>query len=161
MEPNGVVSEVAYLLDQLETLVDRGRRIPFGHQVLVDKEEIKTAVEQIRHALPEEVRQAQWVIKERDRIIEEAGREADRLMTDALSRVHQLAGDSEIVKEAQERADGIIRQAEQRSGEMRVGAIAYVDDMLRGLDEELTRLKTTVDRDRQALKPSAKVANES
>ncbi|MCL5116170.1 MAG: ATPase, partial [Firmicutes bacterium] len=73
MEHETIISEVGHLLDKLEALVQSGRRLPWGRQVLVDEDAIRTTIEHLRHTLPEEVRQAQWIIQERDRIIEEAG----------------------------------------------------------------------------------------
>lgn len=153
MEEGTVVSEVSYLLDQLEALVDSGRRLPWGRQVLVDADQARTLLEQVRHALPEQMRQAEWVIRERDRIIAEAGKEADHLMNDAVDRAHTLAGNSEVVREAEARGREIIAEAERRAQEIYTGALSYADEVLGGLDEKIAALQNRVRQDRQSLRP--------
>lgn len=152
-EEKAVVSEVGYLLDQLETLVDKARRLPWGRQVLVDAEQVHTLLEQVRHALPDQMRQAEWVIRERDRIIADAGHEADHLMNDALDRAKALAQNSEVVKEAQVRAQEILHDAERRAQEIYSGALSYADQILGGLDDHIAKLQQTLRQDRQSLKP--------
>ncbi len=147
------MSEVKHLLARLDDMVNQARRLPWGHQALVDVDSIRTLVQQVRHALPEEVRQAQWVIQERDRIIQEAGREADQLMDDALDRARALAGDSQVMKEAQAHAQEIVKEAEKRAQEIHLGALAYADEVLADLDEQIAKLQNTVRENRQSLRP--------
>lgn len=153
MDEAKVISEVNYLLEHLEGLLTQARRLPWGRQVMVDAEAIRTVVDQVRHALPEEVRQAAWIIQERDRIIQDAGREADQLMNSAVERAHALAGDSEVLKEAEARARDIVREAEQRAQEIHLGALSYADEVLAGLDDHIGKLQNSVRQDRQSLKP--------
>ena len=148
-----VISEVAHLLDKLERLADSGRRLPWGRQVLVDDEVLRTLVEQIRHALPEQVRQAEWIIRERDRIVEEAGQNADHILAEAQTRAQALADDSEVLKEAQGRAQDILREAERRAQEIHAGALAYADEVLENLESQIGRLGDTVRQNRQTLRP--------
>jgi len=150
---DAVVSEVSYLLEQLDQLLNGSRRLPWGRQALVDTEAVRTIIDQVRHALPEQVRQAEWIIQERDRIIGDAGRQADQVMHDAMQRVHLLAADSEVVKEAQERADRIVEEAERRAQEIHSGAIAYADGVLGHLDSQIAELKDKVRQNRESLKP--------
>lgn len=153
MERETIIAEVGHLLDQLEHLAETGRRLPWGHHVLVDADALRTTVEHLRHVLPEEMRQAQWIIQERERIIQEAGSEADQLVSQALDRAHAMANDSEVVKEAEARARDIIRAAEARAREIHRGALAYADDVLAKLDNDVARLKAMIDQNRQALRP--------
>lgn len=148
-----VISEVAHLLDKLERLADAGRRLPWGRQVLVDDEALRTLVQQIRHALPEQVRQAEWIIRERDRIIEDAGQNADHIVSEAHTRAHALADDSEVLKEAYGRAQEILREAERRAQEIHAGALAYADEVLGSLESQIGRMGETVRQNRQTLKP--------
>ncbi|PSR20691.1 MAG: hypothetical protein C7B45_13705 [Sulfobacillus acidophilus] len=153
MENETVVSEINYLLEHLEQLLAAARRLPWGHSVLIDAEQVRTIIDQVRHALPESMRQAEWVLRERDRILEEAGHNADQVMNDALERVHALALDSQVVKEAQIRAEAIIEEAEKRAQEIHRGAISYADEVLAGLDDQIAKLQMSVRQDRQSLRP--------
>jgi cell division septum initiation protein DivIVA len=152
-EEKTVVSEVGYLLDELGNLVDSARRLPWGRQVLIDGDQVHTLLEQIRHALPDQMRQAEWVIRERDRLIAEAGQQADKVMNDAVDRARSLAENSEVVKEAQVRAQEILQDAERRAQEIHSGALAYADEVLGGLDDRIAKLQQSVRQDRQSLKP--------
>ncbi len=153
MENEKVVSEISYLLEHLEQLLASARRLPWGRQVLIDADQVRTIVDQVRHALPESMRQAEWVIRERDRILEEAGHNADQIMNDAVERVHALALDSQVVKEAQTRAQEIVEEAEKRAQEIHRGAISYADEVLAGLDDQIAKLQMSVRQDRQSLQP--------
>ncbi|NMP22990.1 ATPase [Sulfobacillus harzensis] len=153
MEQELIISEVARLLDKLEELLQDGRRLPWGRQVMVDADAMRTVIQHLRHALPEEVRQAQWIIQERDRIIQSAGHEADQIMSDAMQRARTLAGDAEVVREAQTRADEILRLAESRAREIHQGALAYADEILAQVERTMSRAVEEVRRDRGALNP--------
>lgn len=153
MDERTVTSEATYLLDQLVELLESGRRLPFAHQALVNQEQALTLIEQVRHALPEEMRQAQWVIRERDCIIEEAGRQSSQVMNDAQDRADALANDSEVVRKAQALAQEIVAAAEQRAQEIHLGALDYAKDVLQGLDDHIATLLATVREDQKSLSP--------
>lgn len=157
MDQETVISEVAHLLDKLERLADSGRRLPWGRQVLVDDEALRTLVQQIRHVLPEQVRQAEWIIHERDRIIAEAGQNADHIVAEAHTRAQALAEDSEVLREAQGRAQEVLREAERRAQEIHAGALAYADEVLERVESQINRIGDTVRQNRQTLKPRSAV----
>ncbi|MCY0898605.1 MAG: ATPase [Firmicutes bacterium] len=153
MEHGHGIQEVQYLLEQVEAIVQQGRRLPWGHLVLVDPDAIRTCLDQIRHALPEVVKEAEWVIQERNRIIEEAAKEADHVVQEARSRAETLAGDSEVWKTAKARADEVVLEAERRAQEIHRGALSYADDVLAALEQELDKIAATVRQNRESLKP--------
>lgn len=148
-----IVTEVEALLDQLEEILNEAKRIPWGRQALVDAAAMKVLLDQVRRMLPEEMRQAQWVVKERDRILEEAGQEADSLRNSAQARVEVMADDAEVVRAAKSRAKEIIQAAEQSAQEIHRGALQYVDEVLEGLDNEIGRIQQTIRANRDSLKP--------
>lgn len=160
MEQAGIVSEVQHLLDQLEAFIDSGRRLPWGRQILLDGDALRANLDHLRHALPEEMRQAQWVIQERDRIIQETGQEADQMLSQALDRAHQMAQDSAVVKEAEIRAREIVGLAEERAREIHQGALAYAEELFAQVEKQLDELANAVRRDRTALKPPVAAVNQ-
>ncbi|MCY0878003.1 MAG: ATPase [Firmicutes bacterium] len=147
------IQEVEYLLDQLEAIVKQGRRLPWGHLVVVDPEAIRAVLDHIRHALPEVLKEAEWVVQERDRLMQEAAQEADQVVREARSRAEALAGDSEIWRAAKARADDLIAEAERRAQEIHRGALSYADDVLAALEQELDKMAMTVRQNRESLKP--------
>jgi cell division septum initiation protein DivIVA len=155
MQEGTVVSEVSYLLEKLESLVKSARRLPWGRQVLVDQEQMSALVDGLRHALPEAVRQAQWVVQERERLIADAGRDADEIIHAAQERAVKMAGDSEVTRAAEQRARDLVHEAEQRAQEIHAGAIAYADDVLGRLERDVSRMLASVRQDRESLNPEA------
>jgi hypothetical protein len=82
--------EILYLVDQLEELVGVGKRVPFSGKVMVEEEIFLGLIDQLRVAVPNEIKQAQRVIRERERIIAEAQEEASKILETAKKRVAYL-----------------------------------------------------------------------
>jgi hypothetical protein len=64
--------DVLVLIDKLDDLVHDAKPVPFTDQVRVDKEEIYEILDQMRVTIPEEIRQARWIVKERQEMLGEA-----------------------------------------------------------------------------------------
>ena len=89
------------MLDQLEEMVGVSKRVPFSHRVMVEEDEFAELVEQLRLAIPSEVKQAQRVVRDRERIIAEAQQEAAHIIEAARSRAEYLVSNEGILNEAQ------------------------------------------------------------
>ena len=72
--------DVLVLIDKLDDLVHNARAVPLTDQVRVDKEEIYDILDQMRATIPEEIKQARWIVKERQEMLAEAKREAERIV---------------------------------------------------------------------------------
>ncbi len=150
--------ELLYLLDQLEEMVSVSKRVPFSHRVMVEEDEFAELVEQLRLAIPSEVRQAQRVIRDRERIIAEAQQEASHIIENARSRAEYLVSNEGILNEAKQRSEEILRAAEERrkrdKGEIDVYAMQQfnrIEQALReGLDVIDAAVQETVDQLQQA-----------
>src|SRR5215216_3045593 len=70
--------DVLVLIDKLDDLVHNAKAVPLTDQVRVDKEEIYDILDQMRATIPEEIKQARWIVKERQEMLAEAKREAER-----------------------------------------------------------------------------------
>ncbi len=146
--------DVLALLDELEAYVDRGAKIPMTGKVLVDDEAIFDIIDKIRTALPEEVRQAKWITKERERILEEAQAEAGKLVDQGRSYIAKLVEESEITRQAQEHAEELVAQAKKVAREIRNGANAYADDLLARVEKSLVGVVESLHEDREELAKS-------
>src|SRR6185437_10191521 len=73
-------ADILYLVDQLEELVGSGKRVPFSTRVMVEEEDFLALVDQLREALPNEIKQARRVIKERERIVGQAQEDALKIV---------------------------------------------------------------------------------
>jgi len=131
--------EILKILDELEKMIEGSTRIPITGKVVLDSENLLDFVDKIRSLLPEEIRQAQWVAKERDRLIKEAEDEAKRIISDARAEIKKLADETEIVKEADARAKSIIEEAKKEADEVINGANEYAAEVLRNLEGTLTK----------------------
>ncbi len=143
--------DIMALIDRIEELVDSGRTVPFSSSKLVDPEKVYEIIDEIRAQFPDEVKQARWIVKERQEMLEEAEKEANRILEDAKSRADDIASEQEIVKLAEQQAADILDNARAREREIRLGADDYADEMLANLEVNLGKLLTAVQRGRDRL----------
>ena len=138
--------DVLVLIDKLDDLVHNARAVPLTDQVRVDKEEIYDILDQMRATIPEEIKQARWIVKERQEMLAEAKREAERIVKEARERQQRLVGQEEITKQAERAAEDIIEDARAREREIRLGAEDYADEILNTLEVNLSKFIAAVQR---------------
>jgi cell division septum initiation protein DivIVA len=143
--------DVLELIDKLDDLIHNARAVPLTDQVRIDREAIYELLDQMRSTIPEEVKQARWIVKERQEMLAEAKREADRLVADARDRAVQLTSDEEVVKQAEREAGQILDEARLREREVRLGAEDYADEVLGTLEVNLGKFMSAVQRGRERL----------
>jgi cell division septum initiation protein DivIVA len=136
--------DIMHLVDRLEELINRSRAIWFTHNVIVDEDRVLDLIDQMRVAIPDEVKKAQQQIAQRDRIMAQAQEEANRTLAIAREKSEQLVSRDAIVQAAQARADQILLQARGDVVNVRREADDYVIDTLRRLEMEMDRLLTQV-----------------
>ena len=136
--------DIFALLDQLEHLANGSRRMRFTNKVLIDEDELMEIVDQLRTAVPDEVRQSKRTLTERERILSTAQAEADRLREAAEQEVGRIINDEKLVEEARRQADQILRDAEARAHAITSGADDYAAHVLRGLEQMLSTQLNTV-----------------
>lgn len=144
--------EVLKLLEELEDIIENCSFIPFVQKVLVGKNEILEIIKEIRIQLPDEIKQAQWIKEERQRILAEAQQEADTISEEANKHILSMIDQSEITKLANSQAEEIITQAQNNAKEMRLGAKDYVDSLLESVELDLTDLIGAIKENRDELK---------
>ncbi|HWQ72830.1 MAG TPA: ATPase [Desulfitobacteriaceae bacterium] len=149
-------SDVLGLLEELEEIVDRGVKIPMTGKVLVDDSVIFELLDRIRSILPEEIRNAKWILNERQRIIDEAQAEAQKLMDRGKNYMEKMAEDNEIVKQAQSYAEEVVRQAQNYAREVKFGAVQYADEMLENIEVKVHETVQAIRRNREELKITVK-----
>lgn len=144
------------LIDRLETLVNSGTRVPLTSKALIDEQEFLELVDQLRVAVPEEIRHAKRVSQDRDRVISQARVDSDKILASAQEQASQMVGESEIVRRAQLRADEIMQAVEEDARRMRTEADGYVMSVLEGVESELNRLLATVKKGKSAMEKMSK-----
>lgn len=139
------------LLDRLGHLIETAPEIPLTGRSLVDADEALDIIEKVRNAIPEEVKRAEWLTNEKDRVMQEGQAEAERLVLQAEEYVARLVSESEITRQAQAEAKRILEEARQQSEEMKAGASRYADSVLTGLQDSLEKASKVVKRGREEL----------
>ena len=144
--------DVLKMVDELEELVESGSKIPMTGKVILDIDTLLEYIDKIRTILPDELRQAKWVSKEKDRMLKEAQEEADRMLEEARQQLKRTANESEITKQATIIGDGIVNQAKTTAKEMKQGATAYAEDILKQLEGNLEKAIAITKKGRDELK---------
>lgn len=107
------------LIDELEEVIEDAGSIPLsGGKAIINKEEIFGIIEQIRLTYPEDIKQAEYVRKERDRILQDAEKEAQILTDEAKNKVAKMVDDSEIVRLAKQKASEILQEAQNMGNDI-------------------------------------------
>jgi len=133
--------DVLVLIDKLDDLVHNAKAVPLTDQVRIDREEIYDILDQMRATIPEEIKQARWIVKERQEMLAEAKRE----------QAVREASQTEIVKLAERQAQEIIDEARRNAREMRLEMEDWADGMLATLESNLDRFLVAVRKGRDRL----------
>jgi len=141
----------SYLIDRLDELVHGARRVPLTGQVRVDREELHDILDQMRSTIPDEIQLARWIVKERQEMLAEAEREAERIVTEARERQTPLVSEHELTRHAEIAAEDIIDDARAQERELRLGAEDYADEILGTLELNLAKFIAAVQRGRDRL----------
>jgi F0F1-type ATP synthase membrane subunit b/b' len=136
--------DILQLIDRLEELFNAAKAVPFTHNVVVDEDRMLELIDQMRIAIPEEVKKAQQVMAQRDRVMAQAQEEANRTLQLSREKAEQLVQKDMIVQEAQRRADQIVSQARAEAESTRVDADNYVVDTLMQLQDQISKLNGQV-----------------
>jgi vacuolar-type H+-ATPase subunit H len=138
--------DVLHLIDRLEELVAEARRMPIGQGVVVDRRRILELVDQMRSAVPWEVKQAQEIVAEKEAIVEEARREGEGIIARAEMDAQAKLDDTEIVKSAEREAKDIAMRAEQRAQTLLDETQETVTAKLRQAESSATQQMDEADR---------------
>ena len=148
--------DILHLIDRLEELFNESRAIPFTHNVIVDEDRMLDLIDQMRVAIPDEVKKAQQVTAQRDRILAQAQEEANRTLALAREKGDQMVERDSIVQSAQARAEQAVAQIRADAEQTRHDADKYVVDTLTGLELELERVLNQVRNGIRALQDTDK-----
>lgn len=139
------------LLDVLEDELERGMNLPFTSKALTDKEKCLEVIKDIRLNLPDEIKQAEWIKKERQRILVEAQREAEAITKDAEQKIRALVDENEITQRAYKQSREIIENAQNSAKEVRLGANEYADSLLEEVEDYLSKQLNILQENRSEL----------
>lgn len=132
--------DVLRLVDKLEALVTSATKVPITSKVLVDEQEVLDIIDQMRVAFPEELRQAKKLSQERERLLNQAQSDVDKIVAGAREQAAGMVANSEVVVLANRQADETVGAAMQRANDIRRESDSYAVDVLSRLEAELQRL---------------------
>ncbi|MEU4729333.1 cell division initiation protein [Streptomyces sp. NPDC023588] len=143
--------DVQKKLDEIVAAVGGARSMPMSASCVINRAELLAQLEEVRQALPGSLAQAQELIGGREQMVEEARREAERIIESAHNQRGSLISDTEIARRSQAEADRILDEARREAAEIRAEADDYVDSKLANFEVVLTKTIGSVDRGREKL----------
>lgn len=144
-------------INLLDEMLDHSWSLPLsGGKSVVDLEEARRIIDDIRENMPIEIEQAEALINRRDEILGKAKEEAEAIIRKAEERARALLAQDEAVKAAQQKATDILSQSQTQSKEMRIATHHFADNLLRQTEESLFQSLEELRKTRQALRGSAK-----
>jgi hypothetical protein len=158
--------DIQNLVDRLEQALNESTRVPLSAYLLVNEEKVYGLLDQLRVAVPEEIKRANRIEAEKDRILAQAKEEAERIRELARQEANELVKRDAIVGAAQNRAENIVERARRDSEALRQDADVYIMEVLNKLEEDLLRtLKVVqnglqkVQNDQEAARRAAEMAD--
>ena len=162
---DGTIPDTEESLQQIRDHVEQARSMPMSSSVMVNKEELLGLVEDAMTMLPEEIRQARWLLKERDEFLAKARKEAEEIIEAGRQQAERMVERTEVVRSARRTAERVVEAAEDRARAMRLETEDYIDQKLAGFEVVLDRTMAQVQRGREQLQvhvgvPTAEPADE-
>ena len=145
------------LLDTIEDVLEESASVPLsGGKHLVDVDQIRDYLDEVRANLPGELRQAQQIVNDRSQIVDNANAQAQAIIKKAEERARILVSDAEIVKAAQQRASEITTAAQTEARTLRQTVTDYCENMLRTTEDTMVENAAQVKNIRASLRQNAK-----
>ena len=139
-------------LDQLAALIENARSMPMSASCIVNRAEVLALVDELRELLPSEFREAQWVIKDRDEVVDGGRKEAERIVAEARTEAQRLVSRTEVMQTATKEAERITVEATENARQMRLEVEDYVDTKLANFEVVLHKTLTAVEKGRDKLR---------
>jgi len=127
-------------IQQLEDMIREAKSMPLSASALLNREELLEVVAAMKEALPEEIKQARWVVKDREELLAKARRDAEGIVEKARADQSRLVAEEEVVQESRDEAERILAEAREQARQIRLEAEDYVDGKLAQFDTALLRI---------------------
>lgn len=144
-------TDVETLLHRVADLIGNARPMPLSASVMINRDEVLELVEEALSRLPEELRAARWLLRERDEFLAKVQREGDDILDAARVRAERMVQRTEVVRNAQHTARQVIDDAEGEARRLRHEAEDFCDQKLAQFEIVLDRTIRTVQAGRSRL----------
>jgi len=131
-------------IQQLETLVNEAKSMPLSSSALLNREELLELIAEMKDSLPEEIKQARWVVKDREELLAKARAEAESIVSKAREEQLRLAQEEQVLERAKEEAQRILELADEEARRVRLEAEDYVDGKLAQFENVLRKVAEDV-----------------
>lgn len=148
---DGSIPDTEASLDQIREHVEQARSMPMSASVMVNRDELLGLVEDALAMLPEEIRQARWLLKEREEFLAKARKEAEEIIEAGRQQAERMVERTEVVRSARRTAERVVEAAEDRARAMRLETEDYIDQKLAGFEVVLDRTMAAVQKGRERL----------
>jgi hypothetical protein len=138
-------------IDELQVLVEEAKSVPLSTSAVINRDEVLELLAQLKQQVPDEIRQARWMARDRDELLGRARSEAERIVAEAREQRDRLLTRTEIVHAAEREAERIIDGSKERAAKLRGEAEDYIDQKLAGFEILLNKTLATVARGREQL----------
>lgn len=140
-----MMSRIEQLIGEIEEYIDSCKYQPLSNsKIVVNRDELEELLVELRLRIPDEIKQYQKIISNRDAIMNEARQQADSILVQANAQTNELVNEHEIMQKAYAQANDIIEQANNQARQIveqavyeangiRQSSIQYTDDMLKSL----------------------------
>ena len=135
----GTPIDIIFLVERLESLIANGKKLPLTSNVVVDQNAALGLIDELRVAVPEEVRAAKRINAEGERIMEKAQEEAERIVARAQEQAAFLIDERGLTQAAEGQSRQIIAESHRDADEIRRGADEYAVSVLVGLEGDVVK----------------------
>jgi cell division septum initiation protein DivIVA len=146
------VADLISKLDEITDLVESAKSMPLSASCVVNRAELLAALDEVRDLLPRQLADATDIVADRDELVEQARREAERVVEAAHAERARLLAQSELAQQADLEAERIVAEAREEAARMRQEVDDYVDAKLANFEVVLNKTLSAVERGRDKLR---------
>lgn len=145
------------ILELMDDAIDKAPSVPLATKKgIIDKEQMREYIDNIRLNLPTEIKKAREMVGDRAQIISEANQKAESIIKRAEERAKIIVSNEEIVKLARERANEITTNANAMEKEIRAAMTAKMDELLNTTEQMLNQNLADIRKTRAAIREAGK-----
>lgn len=143
--------DITARLAHLDEMVREAKAMPLSSSVLVNRDEVLDLIAEMQEALPDEIKQARWIVKDREELLAKARQEANSIVEQARQEQLKMARQEEIADRATREAERVLELADEEGRRIRLEAEDYVDAKLAQFENVLMRVSEEVGSTSQAI----------
>jgi hypothetical protein len=132
--------DILDLIDELNEIANTSSRILMSKKIIVDKEDLLDVAKEIHMALPDDIKEANWLQSQRQQILEDAKREYETIVQDARQQAEIMVSQHEIVEQAQKRAENLTQATYAHTRQLRLDTYAYLNKILMDFQEKVNEM---------------------